>query len=234
MKHFLYLAASALLLITALGSCTKEPSNPVERTYAIDNFNAIEGGEQFHFTLSEGAAFSVKASGESRDVNDLVLQKSGSALSVSYSRYRSGRKRVYFTVTLPSLVSLKLFGQAQATVDQFVETVPVSLQLSGQAQCWVVSRAPKYIARAEGQSYLEFQGGSANELQLEASGQSAIYAYSLPVPVSAAVASGQSTVRTRVTQQFTANASGQSRIFFKGNPAVRIITSTGQSLVTEQ
>lgn len=218
-------------MISLGSSCSKEPQDPIEKVWNITDFTGIEAGHQLRFTIQAGATYSIRASGEPRDINELVVQKNGSRLVWDYSIYRSNRKRVYVTITLPSLLYLELGGQATATVDNFTEMVPVQIRMGGQTRCWWVSSAPKYSALVEGQSEIQFQGGTTQELSLTATGQSVIHAYSLPAPVVMASASGQSAIRTRVTQQLTADASGQSRIYYKGNPPVRNIVSSGQSSV---
>lgn len=215
-------------------SCNKESQNPIEKTWPVTGFNGITGGEQLRFTISAGTLFSVRATGEARDISELVVQKTGSQLVFSYDRFRNNRKKVYVTVTMPSLLDLSLGGQATSTVDGFTESVPVRIALSGQSRCWWISSAPRYTALAEGQSDLQLQGGTTQELALEASGQSTIHAYSLPAPVVHATTTGQSTIRTRVTRDFTADASGQSRIYYKGEPSTRIISVSGQSAVTAE
>jgi hypothetical protein len=218
-------------IVSLASSCSKEPQDPIEKVWNITDFTGLQAGHQLRFTIQAGPVYSIRASGEPRDINELVVQKSGNRLIWDYTQYRSNRKRVYVTITLPSLLYLELGGQATATVDNFTETVPVQIRMGGQTRCWWIASAPKISALVEGQSELQFQGGTSQELSLTATGQSVIHAYSLPAPAVTASASGQSTIRTRVTQQFSADASGQSRIYYKGNPPVRNIVSSGESSV---
>ena len=230
-KVFFGLVAG-LFLFTA---CSKEPSNPIERSYSNIDFKKIDAGDQHRLTITKGTGFSIIARGEERDVNDLVIRVIDSSLKIEYNRYKSNRKRVYFTITLPSLEGLVLSGQSEATVSGFSETDLVNLVVSGQSACWINMNAPKFKLLASGQSKIEFQGGVATGFEGEASGQSEILAYGLsPVVFAEVTATGQSTIKVRVGNSLKANASGQSRIYYRGDPLITQIVSTGNSRVIKE
>jgi hypothetical protein len=223
---------AGLFLFTA---CSKEPSNPIERSYSNIDFKKIEAGDQHQLTITKGTAFSIIARGEERDINDLVIRVIDSSLKIEYNRYKSNRKRVYFTIALPSLKGFVLSGQSQATVSGFSETDLVNLVVSGQSACWINMNAPKFKLLASGQSKIEFQGGTATGFEAEASGQSEILAYGLSTVVFAeATATGQSTIKVKVGNSFKANASGQSRIYYQGDPLITQIVSTGDSRIIKE
>ena len=230
-KVFFGLVAG-LFLFTA---CSKEPSNPIERSYSNIDFKKIDAGDQHRLTLTKGTGFSIIARGEERDINDLVIRVIDSSLKIEYNRYKSNRKRVHFTITLPSLQGLVLSGQSEATVSGFSETDLVNLVASGQSACWINMNAPKFNLLASGQSKIEFQGGTATGFEAEASGQSQILAYGLSTVVFAEViATGQSTIKVKVGNSFKANASGQSNIYYQGDPLITQIVSTGDSRIIKE
>lgn len=221
--------------IVILLSCSKEPENAIERNYQHVNFNKIEAGNQHRFAITKGTSYAIHARGEERDINDLVLSVTDSSLKIGYDHYRSNRKRVYFTITLPSIEGLVLAGQSEATLSGFAETDLVNFNISGQSACWVNMSAPKFLLQASGQSKIEFQGGTATGFEADASGQSEILAYGLSTVVSADVtATGQSTIKIKVGNIFTANASGQSRIYYQGDPLIKNIIQTGDSRVIQE
>ena len=216
-------------------SCSKEPSNPIERSYSQIDFKKVDAGDQHRLTIAKGTGFSIIARGEERDINDLVIRVIDSTLKIEYNRYKANRKRVYFTITVPSLEGLVLSGQSEATISGFSETNLVNLVVSGQSACWINMNAPKFKLLASGQSKIEFQGGTATGFEAEASGQSEILAYGLSTVVFAeAIATGQSTVKVKVGNSFKANASGQSRIYYKGDPLITQLTSTGESRIIKE
>jgi len=225
-----------LFLLLLLGtSCSREASNPIERTYSNTGFSELEAGEQFRFDISYGPAFSIRASGEARDLNDLLLTNSGNLLRIEYSKYRLNRKIVRFTITMPSLRLLNLSGQAQAILIGFVETGTVKYTVSGQSAVWANTVSPSMDLEATGQAKIEMQGGSSANILASASGQSSILLYALTGVTSAAVsASGQSTIKVKASAQLYANASGQSRIYYQGNPGILQITESGQSRVVKE
>lgn len=218
-----------------LPSCSKEPENAIERNYNYADFNKIEAGNQHRFTITKGTSYSILARGEERDINDLVLSITDSSLKIEYDHYRPNRKRVYFTITLPSIEGLVLSGQSEATLAGFAETDMVSFNISGQSACRVNMSAPKFLLQASGQAKIEFQGGTATGFEADASGQSEILGYGLSTVVAADVtATGQSAIKVKVGNIFTANASGQSRIYYQGNPLIKNIIQTGDSRVIQE
>ncbi len=228
-KVFFGLVAG-LFLFTA---CSKEPSNPIERSYSNIDFKKIDAGDQHRLTLTKGTGFSIIARGEERDINDLVIRVIDSSLKIEYNRYKSNRKRVYFTISLPSLQGLVLSGQSEATVSGFSETDLVDIVVSGQSACWINMNAPKFNLLASGQSKIEFQGGTATGFEAEASGQSQILAYGLST-FAEVIATGQSTIKVKVGNSFKANASGQSNIYYQGDPLITQIVSTGDSRIIKE
>ncbi|HEX4877344.1 MAG TPA: DUF2807 domain-containing protein [Chitinophagaceae bacterium] len=230
-KCFSLLYLSAILFC----SCTKEPDNPVTKNFIVSDYKKVETGDQHRITITRGSGFSVVAKGEQRDINELIVRVNNGILKFEYNQYRANRKRVYLTITLPSLEGINLSGQSEATVSGFAETNLVQLNVSGQSACWVNMNAPKFLLEASGQSKIEFQGGTSTGFQGYASGQSEILAYGLSTVVSADVtAEGQSVIKVKVGNIFKANASGQSRIYYQGDPLISQITATGDAKVVKQ
>ncbi|HMU44813.1 MAG TPA: head GIN domain-containing protein [Chitinophagaceae bacterium] len=231
MKAIYFIAFFGILI----SSCSKEPRNPVTRSISESGFQKIEAGNQFHFTIAKGNSFLITATGEERDLNDLVFVNDGTELSISYSDHRNNRRIVYFTVSMPSLTGLNISGQSEATVSGFTETEIAKLQVSGQSSCNVSMSSPKFILLASGQSKINFQSGNTSVLEADASGQSEIMTYGLiSVDTATVVAAGQSTIKLNVNNSFTADASGQSRIYYKGTPSTKNITQTGQAKVIKE
>lgn len=231
MKAIYFIAFLGILI----SSCSKEPRNPVTRNISESGFQKIEAGNQFHFTITKGNSFSILATGEERDLNDLVFINDGTELSIRYGNYRNNRKIVYFTVSMPSLTGLNISGQSQTTISGFAETNVTKLQVSGQSSCNVSMSSPEFILLASGQSKINFQNGNTSVLGADASDQSEILTYNLiSVDTAHAIATGQSTIKLNVNNSFTADASGQSRIYYKGAPVIKNITQTGQAKVIKE
>ncbi|MBP6214761.1 MAG: DUF2807 domain-containing protein [Chitinophagaceae bacterium] len=235
MKKFFPVFFVFAICFSLIVSCSKEPTDPIDRSFSNAGFTKIDAGDQHRITITRGTSFSIVARGEERDINDLLVQNSGDLLKIEYNRYKPNRKRVNLTITMPSLEGVMLAGQSQATISGFSETVPVTLNVSGQAACWINVNAPKFFAQASGQSKIEFLGGSSTGLESNASGQSEILAYGLmPVITATAIATGQSTIKLKVGNSLNADASGQSRIYYQGNPPIKNIIQTGSARIIQE
>lgn len=223
-----------ILFLVVFPSCSKEPNNPITRDFPETGFNKIDAGNQHRLTITKGQIFSILATGEERDINELILQKNGTELKVLYSKYRSNRKYVYLNIILPSLRGLKLSGQAEAAISGFSESGDAGFNITGQSTCKVNMTSPAFDLIASGQSKIEFLGGSSSVLLSDASGQSEILTYNLnTVDTAIAVATGQSKIKLKVNNSLTAEASGQSRIYYRGSPTQKSITQTGQAKVIQ-
>jgi len=235
MKRVLSICIFALSAILLFSACSKEPNNPIDRDFSNTGFNKIDMGDFNRLTVTPGTSFSIHAKGEERDINDLVIRNTGDTLLIRFSHYKANRKIVRFTITMPSFEGANLSGQAQAIIGGFTETNPVRLTVSGQSACWINMGTPRFVLEASGQSKIEFQGGNSTALEADASGQSDILAYGLMPVVSAMVtATGQSTIKVKVGNSLKATVSGQSRIYYKGNPPITTISETGQAKVIQE
>lgn len=239
MNHYKSIVIKTICFIAIIGilffSCSKEPRSSVSRNIVESGFQKIEAGNQFYFTMTKGNSFLITATGKERDLNDLVFVNDGTELSIRYNDHRNNRKIIYFTVSMPSLTGLNISGQSEATISGFTETGVTKLQVSGQSSCNVSMSSPKFILLASGQSKINFQYGNTSVLEVDAGSQSEIMTYGLiAVDTATAIAAGQSIIKLNVNSSFTADASGQSRVHYKGTPSIKNITQTGQAKVIKE
>jgi hypothetical protein len=220
----------ALLAPVLLISCKKECNDAVERDFTFSGFTKIDAGNMFHFNITRGSSFAIRAKGCDDDLNDLVMKVENGTLKMEYSRYEVDRKRVNFNVTMPVFEGAVFSGQSKAWITGFNPVVPVNLNVSGQAFASFNGTGSDFFLRTSGQSKIEMTGTATN-IDADASGQSEIYAYPMSATNARADATGQSTIKVKVSASLTAAASGQSKIYYQGNPPVKNITSTGQSKV---
>ena len=235
----MYKLILAMATILFFASCEKEkrecPSS-TEKTFALTGFNRISAGETFGIDIKQGAAFSIKAKGCSNDLNDLNLSidQTGKILSISYDRYRNDRYRVDFEITMPILNSVALSGAATGTVNGFgQQTSSLRAILSGTAKCTINQFPALVAAEQSGESVLNLTGASS-DLIANLSGNSKLNAYTATFAEADVYTSGTSKVYVQVQNHLFASASGDSRVYYKGNPANVTAEQSGTAKVIHE
>ncbi|HEX8314291.1 MAG TPA: head GIN domain-containing protein [Flavisolibacter sp.] len=232
-KIFLVLA-----LVLAFVSCKKEkrdcPST-TEQTYNLAGFDRISAGETFTLSVKQGAAFSIKAKGCSNDLNDLqVSVEQNGTLVIRYNNYENDRYRVDFEMTLPILRSIHLSGAATGNVAGFAQQAThLNTVLSGTAKCTVDQMPGLVDADLSGTSELNLTG-PATDIIAHLSGNSKLNAYPATVDDADIYTSGTAKAYVLAQKSLVALASGDSRIYYKGNPITVSIEQSGTAKVIKE
>jgi hypothetical protein len=226
------LAAS---LAVFLFSCDKRDDSPViEKEFAFNGFNRINAGEQFNLTLTKGNSFSIKAKGPSNSVNDIDMTVANNILSIQYDHFENRRPKIDIVITLPLLVQLNLSGAATGSINGFQDVNNViRAVLSGASVCTFNGAGVNTQMDLSGASRFTITGTTAS-LSGNLSGASKLYAYDLVAADADISASGGSQAWIRVMQNFYAEASGGSRIYYKGNPTLKNIQTSGDGKVIQE
>ena len=224
------------VLLAGFMACKKERdcSNTVERTLGITNFKSISAGETFTLNVQQGTSFSVKAKGCDKDLDDLQTSiDNGGTLVIKYNRYQKDRRKVYFDITLPSLYRIILDGAATGTLTGFSrQSVNLRPTLNGAAECTIEDMPSLLNANLSGASKLTVRG-SASDLIASVSGAANMNAYDARFMDADVYASGTAKIRIVVDRSLFATASGDSRVYYKGNPTANIEQSGTAKVIHE-
>ena len=215
-------------------SCKKECTGESNRTYPLTGFTCIDAGDQHRFSIARGDHFSIQASGCTDDINDLSVEVVNQQLQIRYPEFKRWHDGVTFFITMPVLKGAKFSGQSKATITGFADTTNKVFDLSGQSACSYYGHSATDVISVSGQSEFILQGVALN-LQINVSGQSRYSGYGVLVNQSTNVlASGQSEAYVYTNGAFTASASGQSSIYYKGSPSFKNFSCSGQSKISWQ
>lgn len=216
-------------------SCIVDDPGPIqytERQFAMSDFDRLEMGSAFHIDVKHGDFFSVTASGDRRNIEDLIVEKEGSTLVI---RYRDGRNRRHDTdieITMPELYAVNFSGASESRVYGFGEQAAFSVSLSGASVCQVDLSAMKVNVILSGASYLNIHG-EAEALEADVSGASVLRAFNFPVVRADLHFSGASDGDVAVSDALTVSASGGSRVVYRGEPSVTSEVSGGSSVARD-
>ena len=227
LRLVLFMAGLAL----AMASCQYDedpgPLQELEQDYAMSGFDRLEMGDALHVTVEQGTEYAVHVKGDRRNLEDLVVRRSGNTLEMKYKNgWRWLRHRNYethVTIVMPSLLSVRFSGAATTSVYGF-ETDDFHLSLSGAATCNLNIMAGHSDFDLSGASTLNVTG-SASTMRATLSGASMLSGFEYAIEEADIDASGASDVRVNAAQYLKVNVSGASDVVYRGSPTLAISTS---------
>lgn len=225
-------------VLTFFSSCEKEKRecpDATEKTIAVSGFNKIEAGESFKIDIQKAANFSLKASGCSDDLEDLLLTvDDNNILHIRYKDFRRSRYQVKMTITLPYLVAVNLSGVAKANIDGFAgQSSSIRTVLSGNSEAILNGTGINTSIELSGTSRLTLKGSTLS-LYGNISGDARLFSYELSATEVDIATSGTAKGYVYPQQEFYVIASGESRVYYKGNPATKQIETDGTAKVIKE
>lgn len=235
MKNIILAAGLSLFLLSSCEKENRECPGAIEQTFPLAGFSRINAGGSFTVTITKGDNFSVKASGCSNDLNDLDLSiEQGNTLDIRYENYKANRYRVDFVITMPQLVTLNLSGVAKGTVSGFQGQNSILRNVvSGEAECAVNGTGINAQVELSGKATIHITGITEG-LYGTISGDSRLNAYDVAANEVDISCSGSSKAYVKPIQAFFAEATGESRVYYRGNPPVKNFVTSGNGKVIQQ
>lgn len=237
MKPLKLLVAAALFVAaaTSLISCfDTEDAGPIQsqqKEIALVDFDRLEMGDAFNVTVVRGELFSIRVSGDRRNLDDLEISKAGTTLQARYSHNRHANRQytTFITITMPMLKGASFSGATTSTISGFESTGVFDLTLSGASRAQLQLNADEMDINLSGASILSLIG-KASKMHAIVSGASELSSFSFETDLATVDASGASKIRLYTTGQLKATASGASDIRYRGNPTVQS-SSSGASTI---
>ncbi|GAB3902781.1 head GIN domain-containing protein [Larkinella knui] len=246
MKRFVILLGLLTALFPFLSSCNREDVGPLqegEKAFLITGFDRLEMGSGFEVTVEAGPGFKIMAKGDQRNLDDLNLVVRNGTLLADYRTNKNRKYSTAFTITMPTLRGASFSGGVHANVHGFSSLPDLDIELSGGSHgTWEVI-ATRTNAVVSGGSKLQLTeskatandddsiNGFIDHLRIDASGGSHVEAFDYAANEVNVKASGASHAEITVNKSLTAEASGASKIRYKGNPANVNQNATGGSKV---
>jgi hypothetical protein len=217
-----------VLAITVIAFCISscelvqqgvEPRNPEDKTFELRNFDKLEMGNAFHINVKQGTDFKIKANGDSRDIDDLIVKVNNGELRIYYSKWRIRRYRMEIDIEMPTIKEIDFSGATTSYIQGFDNLDELAIDLSGSSNATLSASARFYEIDLSGASELELKG-SGKEMEVDLSGASKLNAFDALVEKATLDVSGASTSRVNVSETLNIRASGASKIRYRGNPHV--------------
>ncbi|HVZ25069.1 MAG TPA: DUF2807 domain-containing protein [Sediminibacterium sp.] len=234
--RILVLATSLLALFIV--ACNKQSANcpaTVQQSFDLTGFSKIYAGGSFIINITQANNFSITANGCAQDINDLDLSiTNGNILHLAYKSYRQHRSTVTFTITLPVLAAINLSGNANSTITGFQgQNTVIRYILSGNGSCSSDGAGINEQIELSGNATLTL-GGATENLYGNLSGNARLNGYNLAATEVDISSSGQAKAYVVPLQNLYADASGESIIYYKGNPVVTYFQTSGNGKIIQQ
>lgn len=223
---------STLAMAAAFSSCyyTEDPG-PIQqmaKTYDISGFSRVEVGDAMNITIEKGDLFDISASGDRRNIDDLIVETRDNTLAIRFAENRNRRHDTHIRITMPALSGASFSGASISSISGFDEP-EFDLYSSGASVCRLTADLVALKLIISGASDVRV-GGSGSLLEAEVSGASVLRAFDLDVAFADLSMSGASAASVSVSEKLDAVVTGASAVIYRGNPEVNADVS-GSSTV---
>ncbi len=229
-KWMIALAVSVFVMACEKDSnkCTSES----EKSFDLTGFTKVEAGGDFRLKIEKGNQFAILAKGCADDLEDLQLEIANlGTLEINYTRYDKNRGTTEIIISMPQLNSVILSGAAFAKVDGFAGQASVIRHvMSGVAECEVNGTGVNAQFELSGTSSLHISGFTQS-LYGTISGNARLHGYGTEATEVDISASGTARAYVKPLQVIYAEASGESRVFYRGNPSGTHFSQSGNGKV---
>ena len=225
-------AMKPLLLVACL-ALTVPFLSAETRDLNFSGFTGVSVGWGMYVDISQGSDFRVRVTGDSRDLDELKVEKDGDVLTFSHKSRFGGWNRhgkLSVEIVMPALTSLNLSGgsQGQISMDSASKSFSADLsggsELKGQLRC----RDVKLVVSGGSELHLSGKGGN---LTIDGSGGATCDTRDFAVQNVDSELSGGSNATVNMNGELNASQSGGSETIYYGNATLGHTDSSGGSRI---
>jgi hypothetical protein len=209
-----------------------------KKDYQLKGFDKLDMSSAFQIDVTQGSTYYVSVDAErSEDLEDLTVNISNGTLIAKYReskgwKWNSNRKKVHFTITMPTLKMVDFSGATKSKISGFNDLEELTLKFSGAANSEVNVKADKVKLDCSGASSIKMNG-NATKMNFDISGASSVNCYNFSAKDVDADISGASSVKVNVSKTLSVEASGASSLRYRGQPSVKSDVSGASSVKSE-
>jgi hypothetical protein len=239
MKSYLKMAGinfNLLISVLIFHSCVFSNGNfgpSVEEERKVDPFNALRVSSGIDITLSQGNRTRVILIADEDVINDVKTEVIGDELRLSVDGNWFRRGRVEARITFVTLESLDVSAGSDVESEETLQFEDLKIEASSGSDIKLSFNAKEVDLRASSGSDATLQG-SAQRLFAKASSGSDINAYDFEVENAELELSSGSDVKVWVTGSLEVDASSGSDVYYKGDPELLNINTSGGSDVNKR
>lgn len=232
MKKLFSLFALVAFAITSIAQKTINDPNAEKRN--ASGFHAIEVSGGIDLYLSQGNE-AVAVSASKTEYREKIMTKVENGVLKIWFEWKNGPKVDWGSRKLKAYVSFKNLDRLEASggsdvdVDGSINVSKLDMEISGGSDFSGKVDISEMKVGASGGSDVSISG-KTTRLRIDASGGSDFSGYELSADVCDVEASGGSDVHITVNKELSANASGGSDVFYKGNGLIRDIKTSSSNI----
>ena len=204
---------------------------------SVPGFTAIKVSGSIDVYLSQGSTDAVAVSAsEDRFRDRIKTEVVNGVLKIWYDGDRisfGGNKKLKAYVSFKDIRSLDASGASEFRIQGTLSVNSLAVVLSGASDVTGNVRISELTVNASGASDVKLTG-SVKNISIDVSGASDLKGYELTADNCKAKASGASDIMLTVNSEISANASGASSVFYKGQAVVKEVHSHGSSSIAKK
>ncbi len=237
MKRFLFFilfSACALLGAAQVEKNLVYDGNAEIRKH--QGFTVIEVSSAIDLYLSQGTEEAVAVSANDDEiVKRIRTEMRGTVLRIyfdgkglNWRKWNNNKMKAY--VTFKAITGVEASGACNVKVSGKIKAEQLRIQMSGASDFKGVVEGENLKLEASGASRIQVTG-TVVKLNIDANGASDIRCYDLSSDYCKIDATGASVARISVNKELSAQASGASSIYYKGEGLIRDINTSGSSSI---
>jgi hypothetical protein len=191
-------------------------ANLVSEEKTFTGFTAIDAGNGFHLTITQGSEYSITITTNEDFMKNIAVDKSGDKLIIGLKpgNYQMEKVTLRAKISMPELNELVLSGGAHCTARGFDSN--------------------EFVLNAGGGSHVDELSGSTDNLIIMASGGSHLKLGNFKAKYANVTLLSGSHATIYVDGTLDADARGGSHLYYRGNPTLGSIQESGGSHVSEK
>lgn len=194
------------------------------QTYAFEDFDEVRFVSLFDFEIVQGSGYTVRLEGEKDELDDVYLSQNGDLLEIRYGKNRDWwtnrkkRDKIRVFIEMPTLEYLSANGACEGDVRNF-KTKDIAFDVSGASKIWADIETAYMEIDITGASEMTLTG-EAEYLEVDLTGASELSAFEFIARDADVEVAGASKAKIYAMDELDANASGASRIRYRGSARV--------------
>ena len=232
-RTLLLLFAGSFLILTAQAQKTII-NDPNAEVRPVKGYHGIEVSNAINLYLSQGEEEAVVVSASDpqwrehikTEVVDGILR-----ISLDTRKWSRGNMKIKAYVSFTTLDKLVASGASDIFVDGVITGDHLFIDLNGASDFKGAINVKDLQLNQSGASDARVTGVVSGSAEIHSSGASDVKGYDLKIETCAVHASGASDIRITVSKELSADLSGASNVFYKGEAVVKDIRSSGASSV---
>lgn len=203
---------------------------------SFTGFDRVEASHVFEVEINQGDDFNIVVRADDNVWEFVRVTKQGDTLKLDLKpdrTYTLKNVTLEATITMPELTGVSLSGDSHANITGFKSSRDLSLDISGAGSVEGGIEAGAVTCELSGSSTLNLNG-SADDLAINASGGSIVKLSEFAVADARVNASGASKVTVNASDTLSADASGASRVYYVGSPALEAVDTSGAASISQK